>query len=100
MIHTTPPDRSAWHQVPPGEIHYGTFTDVYGFEFRPGWAFRCGDCLQVGVGYSHPRDARAGALRHRDEDHAASVLTQRPYTARSLDVALASPADFPALARG
>lgn len=93
MIHTTPPARETWHQVPPGEIHYGTFTEVWGFEFRPGFAFRCGDCPWTGAGYGTPEDAGQAALRHQWTQHPSGSLVALPPTDRSLAIAVARTPD-------
>jgi hypothetical protein len=94
MIDLTPPARSEWHQVPAGEIHHGTFTDVYGFPYRPGWAFRCGDCLQVGVGYGRASSAAAGAERHRSDAHPSSKVVDLPTSPLGYAVADLTPNEW------
>lgn len=91
------PDREAWLQVPPDEIRWGTFTDVYGFEYRPGFAFRCGvcetaDCVPLAG------QAERLAKRHQVKEHRAARVVEMPFTDRSVAVALATAR--PDLARG
>jgi hypothetical protein len=61
-----------WREIPPGTVMYGTFDDVYFPGYRPGFAWRCGDCIAAGVNYTSDATAARGAKTHRDNEHPAS----------------------------
>jgi hypothetical protein len=63
-----------WTEIPPGSILYGTFDDVYFPGYRPGYAWRCGDCIMAGVNYTSARTACRGAEAHRDKEHPGSTV--------------------------
>jgi hypothetical protein len=61
-----------WREIPQGTVVYGTFSDVYFPGYRPGYAWRCGDCRMAGVNYLTEAAALEAADKHTGR-HPGSV---------------------------
>lgn len=70
-----------WRPIPADTVQYGRADDVWGFKLRPGYAYRCGNCIAVGVNYKTAGNAKRGAETHA-KDHPGSTVEPAPERAR------------------